>query len=151
MQAIWTPRNSSARLLLGGRSDSADSADGSPSICCFICFRQQWLDVGWRHSSLHFYNHIDQPELGGSGVREERNCTFSADSPPGKSRCSILDYPTAWRSWKHFSSLRAYLFIDYPKGGGVSFMWSDCHVFYVLRVLWWVFFSGNFDNNANKT
>lgn len=106
------------------------------SICPFICFRQQriWLmplsAAFGRFLKLHWsawqrgnyrseWKSFDKQNFHIS--REKRfgasSYTCCVDLPPGTSVCTILNFPPLWLSWKHFSSLRAYLFIDCPKGG----------------------------------
>lgn len=103
----------------------------------------------------HFLNYIDQPDRGAGGLERKyltqnlhtarvkrfgaSSYACSTDLPPGMSTCTILDFPPVWLSWKHFSSLRANLFIDYPKGG-LHHSWRVtniyyCLVFYILRVV----------------
>lgn len=57
--------------------------------------------------------------------------TCSTDLPPGEWVCTILNFPPVWLSWKHFSSLRAYLFIDHPKGG-LHHSWRVTNIYYYL-------------------
>lgn len=145
------------------------------SICLFVCFRHRWLDLGdasHRHILTSLKLHLSGRQGGKLQVRmkgfDKQNIhaarakafgassyAGSTDSPPGASECTILNFPPVWRSWKHFPPLRAYLFIDWPKGElhhswGVTNIYY-CLAFHILRVLQFRVIMSISDNNANKT
>lgn len=136
---------------------------GLLSICSFICFRQ-WLDLGdaSRHCILTFLKwhwsawqrrklqvrikscdkqNVDIARMKRSGAS---SYTCFTDSPPGTSLCTILNFPPVGLFWKHFSSLRAYSFIDCPKGVGWGiihwewqiFITALCSIFWEYCIFW---------------